>query len=631
MNAGGKVVQSGLPPISAEHFNRLLHAQVGEEMSWMDTSTNPGTVDPEELVAKGEAGAKLLALYVMKDANGALRFSPQFSDVYRKVLTTRSQELVAEEKAKFEIIPLETKLKDLGLNETERAIVQDIREAGAYLEQAYRAQLGAASYAPKQEAGSFSLDELNHGPWCSQNTDPLCTTDPSFPPKRTSLYSDAVRNPDGSPNCDLITKKFSNPFSVVRDGKNGPEEVPYAVAYGNFVAPAAAALKRAATKAGEIGDTALQAYLSQTAEGFLSEKPFPFAESDKAWIAMKGKSKFFVRVSADETYWDPCALHAGYHLELGLIDEKANDRSAKFTTHIQSMEDEMARLSQGTYKKRPVAENLEVPEFVQVIEFTGNARSAGSTTIGQALPNWCGEDGKADDCGHRSAVYTNHLNAGYNQKEAPRMAVMLSEAALPFSINEEQAERVVLHEILHNTGPNYGNVVGKEGKTATEVFGKQKGMLEELKAETAAGHFISWLAQHKGLYSDEQRNQLYTRGVLWNLSHLKKALEHKTDLSNAGAYSRLSAIQFGWMVEQGALHFNPTSKTWDINYEKMPKAWESLMSKVMTIYASGDKKALDALTSRYWKGEGLKQLQLEALEEKTGKFPVRSIVYKVSE
>ncbi|PJA18854.1 MAG: hypothetical protein COX62_07910, partial [Deltaproteobacteria bacterium CG_4_10_14_0_2_um_filter_43_8] len=112
---------------------------------------------------------------------------------------------------------------------------------------------------------------------------------------------------------------------------------------------------------------------------------------------------------------------------------------------------------------------------------------------------------------------------------------------------------------------------------------------------------------------------------------LKKALEHKTDLSNAGAYSRLSAIQFGWMVEQGALHFNPTSKTWDINYEKMPKAWESLMSKVMTIYASGDKKALDALTSRYWKGEGLKQLQLEALEEKTGKFPVRSIVYKVSE
>ncbi|MBI4211582.1 MAG: hypothetical protein HY540_02995, partial [Deltaproteobacteria bacterium] len=182
----------------------------------------------------------------------------------------------------------------------------------------------------------------------------------------------------------------------------------------------------------------------------------------------------------------------------------------------------------------------------------------------------------------------------------------------------------------HNLGPQREfKIASKEGKSAGEIFGEAAGFLEEFKAQTSAMSLQEYLLQ-KGVYTKDRVKANYTAGVMWMLGHLKKHLYAKDDFTKArSSYAKLAGIQFGWLVKQGAVSFNDADKVWQINYAKLPAAIESLMTTVGSIYASGNRDALEALTKQYLTGPMLAKYHLDVLEERVGSDPNVALHYEV--
>ena len=80
-------------------------------------------------------------------------------------------------------------------------------------------------------------------------------------------------------------------------------------------------------------------------------------------------------------------------------------------------------------------------------------------------------------------------------------------------------------------------------------------------------------------------------------------------------YSQLAAIQVGFLMDEGALSFDPEAMAangkdkgaFTIHFDKLVPAADKLMAQVGAIKAKGDKAALEALVERYVKGNVVPQ------------------------
>ena len=89
-------------------------------------------------------------------------------------------------------------------------------------------------------------------------------------------------------------------------------------------------------------------------------------------------------------------------------------------------------------------------------------------------------------------------------------------------------------------------------------------------------------------------------------NHLKKryvsALMHIFGLLNyplKGTYPRMVAIQLGWYMDKGAVTWNRKTGRFSMDFTKTPAAVESLARKVAVIQLTGNRKAAEALVSKY--------------------------------
>jgi hypothetical protein len=619
--------------------NRLAVRQ-NLPLYWAADKNGNKTMDPEE--------TKSLLFYPTEgkwvDAKGQ-SFTRAFEDVYARLKAadeapkglspseTARRALVAEDldQGKATLV-----FNDLtGLSAENKAFVRHILAASKLVDVLYATQKGILPLAkdvPQDDIPSQSLFRRNWGPKCAAprtEKDPACSAIPAAPKLISDLYPGEIQKDPKF--CDALeknpnTKKLMEPFVVVRDKAGALEQVPYTEAYKTTMTAIANELRAAAAGLADPKEATLKAYVAAAAQAFTDNQWTP---ADEAWSKMNAtNSRFYLRIGPDETYWEPCAQKAGFHVTFARINSDSLKWQEKLAPVQQEMENTLATQIGAPYKSRKVTFHL--PDFIDIVWNAGDDRTPMGATIGQSLPNWgpVAAEGRGRTVA-MSNLYTDPDSLKIRRAQAE--SLMTRESMGPYGDSAEPGLlATILHEATHNLGPAHEYKVN--GKTDAQAFGGGlSSMMEELKAQTGGLYFIE-LTRKKGIITDDLAKQTYVDSIVWAFGHVSRGMYSPT--GERKAYSQLAAIQLGFLMDEGALAFDPEAMAANgtdkgafvIKFDKLVPAVDKLMKVVGGLKARGDKAGAEALAKKYVDSAKVPQKQIT---ERVLRFPKPSFVYGI--
>jgi len=572
------------------------------------------------------------ALNVDKAKAAVLAFDPGATPPGLPADEVARRKLVAADLDQGALSLIETDLK--GATADEKALVIHMLAAGKLLDDLYATITGAkalASKVPADDPASQSLFRRDWGPKCAgakSQKDAACSAVPGAPKLVNDAYPASLQADPGfcaSLDKQPNAKALLDPFTVVREKDGKLVAVPITEAYGVQMRAISAELRSAAADEKDTAEAPLQAYLAAASQSFTSND---WVSADEAWSKMNAQnSKWYVRVAPDEVLSDPCNRKAQFHLTFARIDPGSLKWQSKLTPLEEDMEHALAALVGAPYTARKVTFHL--PDFIRIVFNAGDDRSAVGAVAGESLPNW----GKVESEGRGRTVAMTNIGTDPDSLAVNRRRVESlfdADARKAWTEGEEPGLLVtILHEATHNLGPTY--TYSYQGKKGDAAFGgKLAAMLEELKAQTGALYWLDWLAR-KNVVAPELAKQAYASAIAWCLRHIA------TGVHSGGedqAYSQLSAIQVGFLLDEGALTWSESAPAADgttkgafgLKLDKLPAAMEKLMKTVMTIKAKNDKAGAEALVAKYVDGPTVPQA---IVTERVLRFPQASYVYAI--
>lgn len=629
--------------VDRQAFNRIAAAQF-LPVFWVEDKNGDHKVDPSEIAV----------LYGLKPSQrsewvSGSAFTPAFNQAYLSIArssTAAAAGLPPEEQRRRAAI-----LKELsqgrptivasdfsGASEEDRAVVTHVLKAMKLVEDLHMKQkgtLGLDAKIPADDLASRMVFYRNQGPACeapATEQDPDCSALREKVSPKVTVYPAEIQ--DQKDFCQLLEKSakdaYLDHFAVVVKEGEAFKGVPYHVAYKAEMEAVAAELDAAAGVVKSAEEALFKAYLSAAAKAF---RDGSWQEADEAWSKMNVKnSKWYLRIGPDEVYWEPCQQKAGFHASFGSTNKGSLEWQGKLEPLKDEMEKEIAKLAGAPYKARKVS--FALPDFMDVIMNAGDSRSASGATIGQSLPNW----GKVVDEGRGRTVamvnFYSDPDSVATLKEKARTMLCKSAMALYTSDPGPQIMSTVLHEAAHNLGPSHDYRAG--GKTDDEAFGgKLAATMEELKAQSSALYFTDWLVT-KGVITAEDATKAHVRDVVWGLGHISRGMYAPS--GEPKNYSQLAAIQFGVLMAEKALIWNPeeladngTDKgCLSLDIAKWPAATKKLLSLAAGVKARADKKGAEKLKKDYVDDAKMKATIHAPVAERLLRFSKESFVYSVS-
>lgn len=637
-----------LAPAPLDAIPRLQRNRLAAELNlplfWIADTHGNGAIDPDEIATLwGVAAAPPVWV-----ENG--RITPAFTAAYAAMVErmksggTTAGLPEAEQKRRAAVVaelaqgrPSLVHSDFRSAPAEDKALVDHMARAAVIIEQIYAKQRGTTgldAQIPADDTASRMMFYRNQGPWCEApltEKDPNCSALPTPAPKISGLYPASIQKDPKF--CEALQarkdqKTLLDTFSVVTGEGADLKPVPYNVAYTAEMDAVSRELKAAAAAVTSPKEAPLKAYLTAAAQSFLDNAWVP---ADEAWAKMNvNNSKWYLRIGPDETYFEPCSLHAGFHVSVARINQDSVEWQKKLEPVKTEMEGALARLAGAPYKARNVSFHL--PDFIDIILNAGDSRNALGATIGQSLPNV----GPVANEGRGRTVAMTNL---YTDKDSE--AAFLEQATSGFckasmgliAFDPKIATMsTVLHEAAHNLGPAHEYKV--KGKPDREVFGGPlSSTLEELKAQTSALYFADWLAD-KGLIEKKTAELAHARDMVWAFGHISQGM-YAGDKPKP--YSQLAAIQVGAMLKAGAMTWNAQETAangkdkgcFDFHMEKFPKAILDLEKKVLEIKGRGDKAGALSLKKEMVDDENEWKRLRGVIQERWLRQPKASFVYAI--
>lgn len=486
---------------------------------------------------------------------------------------------------------------------------------------------GLGDRIPADDTVSRALFERNQGPWCDTR-DCVALADP--PPRTSEIYPADIQSDPGF--CDTLAAEHPDVMQPFMTAVRGPDgtiaAVPYSERWPEELAALATALRAAADALDPSAEAPLQAYLRAAAEACTTNDWFA---ADAKWAAMNQRnSKWYVRVGPDEVYWDTCGAHAGFHLQLAVVNLDGLVWQDKLDPVKQDMEAALAELAGPPYQARQVG--FELPEFIEIVVNAGDARSPRGATVGQSLPNW----GPVSEAGGRTVAMTNIAvdPDSIAARTASMEAVWCPETAARWPSDPAyQLGSTVLHEAAHNLGPSGEYRV--DGKTDLEAFGGPlASMMEELKCQSAAMYLTSWLAD-KGITDPDEVHATHMGDLGWALGQISSGIFDPG--GRPKAYPQLAAVQIGRMLDAGAITWEaekPAANGTDVGClqvdpDALPAAVDGVAKEVFSIKARAAKAEAEALRDAYTRDAGEFARLRATIEERFGRQARPSVIYRV--
>jgi hypothetical protein len=525
--------------------------------------------------------------------------------------------------------------------EAVKAFLHRMLEVALRIDALYQVQNGAAALAsqlPPNDTESASLFRRNMGPKCvapKTETEKECSAIRGAPEPMVDVYPETIggvgqNDPDFCKKLEARpdAKALLEPFTTVRDIGGKLTAVPYTETYMVQMGAIAGELDSAAAALEGANEDALVAYLRAAANGFRTNDWWP---ADEAWAAMNASnSKWYVRVGPDETYWEPCAHKAGFHLTLALIDQDLKQWQDKLVPIQQEMETAIAARAGAPYKARQVTFHL--PDFIDIVINAGDDRSPLGATIGQSLPN-VGPVAK-ESRGRTVAMANLYTDADSIESARAAAASLLDTESMKEYVDDPLPGLLstTLHEATHNLGPAQEYAI--DGKPVEDKFGgPMDQLIEELKAQTGALFLVETL-RGKGIVSDTLARQIYVQSMTWAFGQISNGM-YTTVGHQRKTYPQLAAIQVGYLLDMGALTWDPDAAAangtdkgaFKIHLDKMVAVSDELMKTVAGIKARGDVRAAEALAKKYVDG---KVVPFDAINERYRRLPRNSFVYSLT-
>jgi hypothetical protein len=360
-------------------------------------------------------------------------------------------------------------------------------------------------------------------------------------------------------------------FSVIRRGADGRlMAVPYNVQYRNALVDAAAHLQRAATLA---TNETLKKYLQLRAGAFLSND---YYDSDIAWMELDAPLE--PTIGPYETYEDEWfGFKAAFEAFITLRDDAETQKLAAFGAELQGLED---ALPVDARYRNPALGALAPIRVVNVV-FTAGDANRGVQTAAFNLPN---DERVTTEKGSKRVMLKNVQEAKFAKVLAPISQVALAESDRGRVTFEAFFTHILMHELMHGLGPQQ---IHGTNRRVRDALTSNHATIEEAKADISGLWALQQLAD-KGVIPASVADSMYVTFLASSFRSIRFGLNE--------AHGKGIAVQLNYLLDKGAFVVNADG-TFGVADDKIRGAVADLTRDLMTMQATGDRAASDALLS----------------------------------
>ncbi|OKY25764.1 Zn-dependent hydrolase [Thalassotalea sp. PP2-459] len=441
-----------------------------------------------------------------------------------------------------------------------------------------------------KQAKTFA--SINYGPWDRMNGDTPFLQDI----KQKSLGAEFY--PHDMSKEEFEQANFEDKtglYSLVRRNEQGELiAIAYSEAYHDELQRIAAILQKAATFA---EDKDFAKYLTMRAEALLTDDYQP---SDFAWMDMKN-NPIDVVIGPIETYEDQLyGYRAAFESYVLIKDMAWSEKLAKYAEYLPELQKGLPVSKK--YRKEMPGTDADLNAY-EVIYATGHA-NAGGKTIAINLPN---DEQVQLEKGTRRLQLKNAMRAKYDAIMEPIAEVLIvPEQRKHITFNAFFAN-TMFHEVAHGLGIK--NTINNKG-TVRQALKEHASALEEGKADILGLYMVRQLLNKK-VITEGELEDYYTTFLA--------GIFRSVRFGASSAHGKANMVRFNYFAEQGAFTRNEQG-LYQVNYQKMTEAINSLSTLILTLQGTGDYEEVDNLVKQ--SGIITEQLSQDLARLNQAKIPV---------
>ncbi len=492
------------------------------------------------------------------------------------------------------------------LSSSDRRALDKIIEATRLMDPLFIRQVWSGNVAlqKKLEADTSALGRarahyfrINDGPW-SQLDENIAFIDgvPNEKPPHAAHYPDDLTKAEFNKWVETLGEQERQHatgffYAIRRDAAGKLKAVPYSEEYREFLEPAAKLLREAA----ELTTNAtLKNFLMKRAAAFQSND---YYESDIAWMELD--APIDVTFGPYETYSDGLfGYKAAFEAYVTLRDEAETAKLAKFSNYLQELENNLPFEPRYRNPKLGAGSPLRVVNEV----FSSGEGNSGVQTAAFNLPN---DERVVQEKGSKRVMLKNVQEAKFSKTLIPISRVVLDPAQQKDVSFEAFFTHILSHELMHGLGPQSIKVEGRE-TTVRKELKETYSAIEEAKADITGLWALQYLMD-KGVVDRQMERSIYTTFLASVFRSVRFGIKE--------AHGKGIALQFNYLVGEGAIKFDERTGTFSIVPSRIKGAVRKLTGEILTLQAEGSYAKSKAMLDRYGVVEPQMQKALDRLKD----------------
>ena len=412
---------------------------------------------------------------------------------------------------------------------------------------------------------------INYGPWDRLDDQPFVEGYGErpvganfYPADMTDEEFEALDDPDNM-----------SPYTLIRRGEDGKLKVVwYHDAYKEHIEKIANYLKSAAdyTIVPSVSN-----YLLKKIDALRTDN---YYESDLAWLEMDN-SKMDLIIGPNETEDDRrYGIKASYEAFVLLKDLELTESLREYTAMIPEFQKSLP--CKEEYKSFTPGNASNIFAY-NALYYAGGANS-GIKVIAINLPY----DPKVQaEKGTRTALLNNVIRDKFFKIVLPAGRLLIEKEQLSQLKESAFFWNIAFREVAHGLGVK--QTVNGKG-SVSEALGNEALTIEEIKGDILGVYLALQVAAQGRLDQTVTREAAITSFIA--------GVIRSSRFGNAEALGRANIICYNFLKEQGAFSHN-SAGLYHIDYDKAEAAITALSERVLTIQATGDRAASDALIRQY--------------------------------
>jgi Peptidase family M49 len=495
------------------------------------------------------------------------------------------------------------------LSENDRRALDKLIEAAKMFDPLFLRQVWSGNDAFKKRLEGDTSAEgrerlhyfmINKGPWSrNEKNQPFIDGVPHEKPPQAGFYPDDMTKDEFNSWLNTLSeqdkKRATGFFTVIRRSPDGKLKiVPYHEEYREFLEPAAKLLKDAADLT---TNATLKNFLTKRADAFLSDD---YYASDVAWMDLD--APIDVTIGPYETYEDELfGYKAAFEAFITLRDEAESAKLEKFSAHLQELENNLPMDPKYRNTKLGAASPIRVVDNV----FCSGDGNRGVQTAAFNLPN---DEQVVKEKGSKRVMLKNAQEAKFNQVLVPISKIVMDPSQQGQISFNAFFTHILAHELMHGLGPHNIKVAG----TDTSVRKQLKELystIEEAKADITGLWALQYLIDNAVIDKSMERD-LYTTYLASSFRSVRFGITE--------AHGKGQAIQFNYLLDEGAIKVDPATGTYGIDSGKIKDAVRKLATEFLTIEAEGSYEKAKAMLDKY----GLIRPEMQKALDKLSDVPV---------